>query len=204
MHGELTVLRRLLAVDEIVYWWFYSAVHFTKKKSYPWCLSCPVHYPLQPSNPLRKCCVSAFSVHFLSLFFLYCQLDLFQLDCGFGERIDAAQTPSKLAGLMLLLLSHLQSPLLVEKKKSACEGTSCLELAFNGCSESSLFNWLIKVGLDYIPCRKRDTEARFVFFFWASGSVNLGFRESQCMPATLRRLFCKVLPNIQPSIFFTA
>lgn len=99
----------LLAADEITSL-FCCTIH-EEKKSYPWCFSCPVHYLL--SHPLKECCISAF---FLSLFVLYCQLDHLQLDCGFGERIDAAETPSKLAGLTLLLLSHLQLPLLLGKK----------------------------------------------------------------------------------------
>lgn len=155
VNRKLTVVRRSLALDEILYSWFYPVVHAGKKKSYPWRLSNHVHYP--NSDPLKKCCIGTF----LSFFSCSCST----LSWTFSSWIvvlangsmQQKRHPTILAALTALLLSHLQLRLLPEKKrKSAYEGTSCSELTFNGCSESSLFNWLIKVALDYILCGKRD------------------------------------------------
>lgn len=82
-------------------------------------------------------------------------------------------------------------------KKSACEGTSCSELAFNGCSESSLFNWLIKVGLDYIACRKHNTEVKFGVFFF----MNLGAHASS--KQIIRAHICYIQKPYIRSCFFS-
>lgn len=167
----------------------------------------PLSITLPPSL-LKKCCISSYSLSFFIYFLLYCQLDRLQLDCGFGERIDAAETPSKLAGLTLLLLSLIFSRPCSREKKVLAKATSRSELAFNACSESSLFNWLIKVALDYIPCSKRDTEEKvFRGFFlprlwlrepWRSSKMNLNVCSLHSKGA-----FVRVLANSTVAFFFS-
>lgn len=82
-----------------------------KRKSYPWCLSYPVHYPI--SNPLKKCCISAFS-----FFFFFCSTVSWPSSIWIvvlvNELMQQKRHPNWPA--WQYCFSHLQPPLLPEKK----------------------------------------------------------------------------------------